>query len=128
LSRLAEIQQTMVMDAELFVPADGAPHRQDQLTTLGTVGNLLIAAAQVEKWLDESEKNKAALAAGDRRNLQLMRRQWVHDASLTSEMAGGTVAADLRGREPSYRVPQGRRLVENQRLVRPCFRPDAQRR
>src|SRR6202521_5546491 len=88
LSRLAEIQQTMVMDAELFLPADGAPHRQDQLTTLGTVGNLLIADPQVEKWLDESEKNQAALAAGDRRNLQLMRRQWVHDASLTSEMAG----------------------------------------
>src|ERR1700687_3296491 len=65
-----------------------APHRQDQMTTFGTVSNLLIAAPQVEKWLDESEKNKAALAAGDRRNLQLMRRQWVHDASLTSEMAG----------------------------------------
>jgi len=42
----------------------------------------------VEKWPDESEKNKAALAAGDGRNLQLMRRQSVHDASLTSEMAG----------------------------------------
>jgi hypothetical protein len=31
LSRLAEIQQTMVMDAELFMPADEAPHRQDQM-------------------------------------------------------------------------------------------------
>src|ERR1700721_3459464 len=49
---------------------------------------LLSADPQVEKWLDEAEKNKAALAAGDGRNLQLMRRQWVHDASLTSEMAG----------------------------------------
>jgi carboxypeptidase Taq len=88
LSRLAEIQQTMVMDAELFMPADEAPHRQDQMTTLGTVSNLLIADPQVEKWLDESEKTKAALAVGDGRNLQLMRRQWVHDASLTSEMAG----------------------------------------
>jgi carboxypeptidase Taq len=88
LSRLAEIQQIMVMDAELFMPADEGPHRQDQMTTLGTVSNLLIADPQVEKWLDESEKNKAALAAGDGRNLQLMRRQWVHDASLTSEMAG----------------------------------------
>jgi carboxypeptidase Taq len=58
------------------------------MTTLGTVSNLLIADPQVEKWLDESEKNKAALAVGDRRNLQLMRRQWVLDASLTSEMAG----------------------------------------
>jgi carboxypeptidase Taq len=88
LSRLAEIQQTMVMDAELFMPADEAPHRQDLVTTLGTVSNLLIADPQVGKWLDESEKNNAALAAVDRRNLQLMRRQWVHDASLTSEMAG----------------------------------------
>jgi carboxypeptidase Taq len=88
LSRLAEIQQTMVMDAELFMPTDEAPHRHDQITTFGTVSNLLIADPQVEKWLDESEKNKAALFAGDRRNLQLMRRQWVHDASLTSEMAG----------------------------------------
>jgi carboxypeptidase Taq len=85
---LAEIQQTIVMDAELFMPADEAPHRQAQMTTLGTVVNLLIADPQVEKWLDESEKNTAALAAGDRRNLQLMRRQWLHDASLTSEMAG----------------------------------------
>ena len=88
LSRLAEIQQTMVMDAELFMPADEVPHRQDQMTTLGIVSNLLIADPQVEKWLDESEKNNAPLAAADRRNLQLMRRQWVHDASLTSEMAG----------------------------------------
>ena len=88
LSRLAEIQQTMVMDAELFMPADEAPHRQDQMTTLGTVCNLLIADPQVGKWLDESEMNKAALAAEDRRNLQLMRWKWVHDASLTSEMAG----------------------------------------
>ena len=88
LSRLAEIQQTMVMDAELFMPADEAPHRQDQMTTLGIVSNQLIADPQVEKWLDESEKTTAALAVGDRRNLQLMRRQWVHDASLTSEMAG----------------------------------------
>jgi carboxypeptidase Taq len=88
LSRLAEIRQNMVMDAELFMRADEAPHRHDQMTTLGTVSNLLIVDPQVEKWLDESEKNKAALAAGDRRNLQLMRRQWVHDTSLTSEMAG----------------------------------------
>jgi hypothetical protein len=63
LSRLAEIQQTMVMDAELFMPADEASHRQDQMTTLGTVSNLLIADPQVEKWLDESEKHKASLAA-----------------------------------------------------------------
>ncbi len=45
LSRLAEIQQTMVMDAELFMPADEAPQRQDQLTTLGTVGNLLMRSS-----------------------------------------------------------------------------------
>src|ERR1700686_107916 len=65
LSRLAEIQQTMVMDAELFMPADEASHRQDQLTTLGTVGNLLIADPQVEKWRNESGQNEAAPAAGD---------------------------------------------------------------
>ncbi len=51
LSRLAEIQQTMVMDAELFMPADEAPHRQHQVTTFDTVSNLLIADPQVEnRW------------------------------------------------------------------------------
>jgi Zn-dependent M32 family carboxypeptidase len=48
LSRLAEIQQTMVMDAEPFMPADEAPHRQHQMTNFGTVSNLLIADPQVE--------------------------------------------------------------------------------
>ena len=85
---LAEIQMTLNKDADVFMPDAEKPHLQDQMSTLGTISNLLIADPAVEKWLDEAEKDKAALAAPDRRNLQLMRRQWVHDASLSADVAG----------------------------------------
>jgi carboxypeptidase Taq len=97
--RLDEVAQLMNKDAELFVAEADKPRRQELVTTIGTVMNMMIADPAVSQWLDAAEADSAGMGAEDRRNLALMRRKWVHEASLTPQMAGDVAQMAAKGEE-----------------------------
>jgi len=74
-------------DAEIFMPKGSADDRTRQLMALADTTHGLITDPQVEKWLDEAESDTARLSATDRRNLTLMRRNWVSEAGLPDDLA-----------------------------------------
>lgn len=73
-------------DAQVFMPENSADDRTRQIMALADVAHSLITAPDVEKWLNEAEKEASTLSAEDQRNLYLMRRQWVHAAGLPDEL------------------------------------------
>ena len=74
-------------EAQVSMPKNSGGDRLRQMMALAEVAHDLIAAPDVEQWLDEAEKNTASLSPEDKRNLTLMRRYWVHNASLPNELA-----------------------------------------
>lgn len=73
-------------DAQVFMPKGCGDDRTRQLMALAETSHDLINAPEVQQWLDEAEKNSASLPKEDQRNLQLMRREWVHAASLPGDL------------------------------------------
>ncbi|MCE9506865.1 MAG: carboxypeptidase M32 [Alphaproteobacteria bacterium] len=86
-------------DAELFMPKNSNGDRTRQMVALAEVAHALIKAPEVEQWLDEAEKNKNALSAEDRRNLHLMRREWVNRTALSEELVAEIARVELEGRD-----------------------------
>lgn len=66
-------------------------------TATATAGHELLVAAEVGEWLDEAEKNAASLPEGDRRNLALMRRQWIHETALSAELVAAQAQLYIEG-------------------------------
>lgn len=74
-------------DAETVMAPGSGPDRTQQIMALATARNSLISAPEVEHWLNDAERNEATMSVEDCRNLALMRRQWIHEASLPQDLA-----------------------------------------
>lgn len=74
-------------ESEVSMPKNSAHDRTRQLMALADITHNLIKSPEVEKWLDDAEKDKVSLSAFDQRNLTLMRRAWVREAALPDELA-----------------------------------------
>jgi carboxypeptidase Taq len=87
MKHLENIGEILNKDEESVMAPGSADDRTQQTMVLATLRNALICDPLTAQWLDQAERDKANLSSGDRRNLFLMRRQWIHDACLPEELA-----------------------------------------
>lgn len=87
----------LAKDSQVFMPKNSGPDRTRQMIALAEIAHSLIKAPEVGQWLDEAEKAGASLPAEDKRNLTLMRREWVHAASLPDDLASEIARLDSEG-------------------------------
>lgn len=73
-------------DMQVFMPKGSGDDRTRQMIALAETVHELIKDPEVGQWLNEAEKNSGGLSKEDRRNLNLMRREWVHAASLPEDL------------------------------------------
>ncbi|MBI4031915.1 MAG: carboxypeptidase M32 [Proteobacteria bacterium] len=84
------IGQTMgktVKDAETHMPKGSAATFEKQYSALGMAIHRIISDPRLADRLDEAEAGAGELSLADRRNLELMRHQWIHKASLPTDLA-----------------------------------------
>ncbi len=86
-------------DSETFMPKGAADDRTRQIMALAEVAHSLISAPDIEKLLDDAEKDKDALAPEDRRNLQLMRTEWIQRAGLPEELVSERARIEVEGQK-----------------------------
>jgi carboxypeptidase Taq len=84
LSYAAEI---LSKDMETVLAKGSHQDRINQLVAIGETTHAIMCDKRVEDWLDDAEANQQNLSAEDQRNLHLMRREWVHEASLPDDLA-----------------------------------------
>ena len=85
--KLKDVSSILEKDSETAMPKGSVDDYVAQTMAIGEVMHMLITDPKVKEWLDEAYKNESVLSEGDRRNLNLMHTQWVHGASLTTELA-----------------------------------------
>ncbi len=76
----------LAKDAEVFMPEKSAKDRGRQLEALTKVMLDLTKAPEVGEWLDKAEKGKAFLPPADQRNLELIRKRWVHETAVPDDL------------------------------------------
>ena len=86
LDHLRGISEIMLKDDQV-VPAADPDALSSQAQTLAALGHKLMTAPEVGQWLDAAEKTAAAMWPEDRRNLTLMRANWVELNAVSAEMA-----------------------------------------
>ncbi len=74
-------------DAETVMAAGSGNDRINQQIALGEAAHMLIADPRVEDALNQAEEGKKSLPPQDRRNLALMRHQWLHTAGLPEDLS-----------------------------------------
>lgn len=74
-------------DMETAMAEGSGNDRVEQIVALSETMHEMIADPKVACWLDEAEEEQDRISSDDRRNLALMRRSWVHEASLSQELA-----------------------------------------
>lgn len=74
-------------DMETAMAEGSGDDRVEQIVALRETIHEMIADPDVQRWLDEAEEDQGVISDDDRRNLALMRRSWVHQASLSQELA-----------------------------------------
>lgn len=87
----------LAKDAETFMPSGCGDDRTRQMVALAEVCHSLISAPEVEQWLDAAEAEKDKLSKDDRRNLTLMRQDWVNSASLPKELVSEVAKLEVEG-------------------------------
>jgi carboxypeptidase Taq len=73
-------------DQQTVMPKNSAQDRQRQLVTLSDISHDLLVAPEVGQWLDKAEKLAARMKPEDRRNLALMRRDYIEETALSAEL------------------------------------------
>lgn len=94
---LGNTMMILSKEAEVSMPKNSADDRARQFSTLAGVVHNLIKDPDVEKWLDQAEKEKASLSPLERRNLLLMRRSWVSEAALPDDLVKEIARLDAEG-------------------------------
>ncbi len=87
ISHLGHASGILHVDAQVSMAAGSAADRTGQIVAIAAASHMLITDPAVSQWLDTAEKDAVTLGADDRRNLALMRREWVHANALPKEMA-----------------------------------------
>ena len=97
ISHLGHAASILNVDAQVAMAAGSAADRTGQVIAIASASHMLITAPDVAQWLDAAEKDKASLPADDQRNLELMRRNWVHANALSKELAEEVARIESEG-------------------------------
>lgn len=89
--------QILLKDAETAMPENSADDRSRQITTLAEMSSVMIKDPRVEEWLDVAETQKEFLNKEHRRNLALMRKRWIEEASIPTELVKEGFALEVEG-------------------------------
>lgn len=82
-----QIMGKISKDAETHMPDGGADAFERQYSALGMAAHRIISDPRLAERLDEAEAGAKGLPPADQKNLELMRHQWIHDASLPTDLA-----------------------------------------
>lgn len=97
ISGLGEISSFLSKDAQTHMPKGARKTREWQMVSVGNAAQRLISDPRLAGLLDQAEANKESLPPEDRRNLALMRHDWIHNASLPDELAEEKINLDSQG-------------------------------
>src|ERR1035437_9807757 len=97
IDHLGGIAGILSKDAQMYMKPGSADDRDGQMTTLAGLMHRLITAPEVGQWLNQAEAGKDKLLPDDRRNLFLMRHDWVESNAQTAEMAEELARLDTEG-------------------------------
>ena len=86
-------------DRETAMPRGGAASRIEQQIALGKAVHDIISNPEMEELLCEAETGRESLPPKLRKNLELMRNSWIHEASLPSDLAEAASLASAEGEE-----------------------------
>jgi carboxypeptidase Taq len=86
LKNLGGAAQILSKDMETVMAPGSAADREQQLMAISSACHSLISDPRVEDWLNEAETRRSTLSQNDQRNLQLMRRDWIHQAGLPTDL------------------------------------------
>lgn len=76
----------LTRDAETVMPPGSGETRDEQIVAVDFARHMIIADPRTEDLLNDAEAGQNVLPAEDRRNLQLMRRYWIHNGSLPPDL------------------------------------------
>ena len=97
MAKLGHAKGILSKDEEVFMPTGSGDARADQLQTIDKILHEKIADPRVKDWLDIAESSTNTFSDGDRRNLQLMRHDWIHNASLPKDLAAEVSRVETEG-------------------------------
>ena len=92
LERTIEI---LYKDSETVMAAGSGEDRVRKITVLGNAVHRIIADPRIEEALENASHER--LAPVDRRNLQLMRHSWIHEAGLPADLASEISRTEAQG-------------------------------
>lgn len=87
----------LMKDMETAMAEGSGNDRIEQIVALQETVHEMIADPQVEDWLNQAEATQDNLTDMDQRNLVLMRRRWIHQASLSQELASEVSRLESEG-------------------------------
>lgn len=73
-------------DRSTMMPDGASQDRADQLATLGVIAHEIISAPEMPELLARAEEGRASLDPWQDANLREMRRSWVHESALPSDL------------------------------------------
>lgn len=94
---LTNAGEILGFDMQTTMQPGSSEDRVNQLVALNGAAYTLISDPRVEEALDLAETDVKSLSAEDRRNLQLMRHHWVHDAGLPEDLAREQARVNAEG-------------------------------
>ncbi|MDI1284850.1 MAG: carboxypeptidase M32 [Reyranella sp.] len=86
LSAVGRASAILNWDRSTMMPDGASEDRADQLATLGVIAHEIIASPEMPDLLSRAEEGRAALDPWQAANLREMRRSWVHESALPSEL------------------------------------------
>lgn len=86
LSALGRASAILNWDRSTMMPDGASEDRADQLATLGVIAHEIIAAPEMPELLSRAEEGRASLDPWQDANLREMRRSWVHESALPSDL------------------------------------------
>jgi len=94
---LGQASSILGKDAETHMPSGAEDARINQRIAISGAIQRMISDPQLAAQLDEAEAQADQLSPDDRRNLQLMRHGWIHEASLPADLAAEQARLEAEG-------------------------------
>ncbi len=86
LSAIGRASSILNWDRSTMMPDGASEDRADQLATLGVIAHEIISAPDMPELLSRAEEGRDTLDVWRAANLREMRRQWVHESALPSDL------------------------------------------
>ena len=105
MSALSQASSILSKDAELHMPPGGETARIKQRVAISDSIQDLISDPALGDMLDIAESGAQDFSPEDRRNLELMRHSWIHEASLPADRPVEHFVARIVPHHPQARIP-----------------------